>query len=95
MATCGGIGSIIPKQEPISRTASGTNPVNSLQEANNDAELESGQVRPQASSSSVSGASGQALIFKQSLMVSIRAACLLFPLYGLHYLLIIYRPKTE
>lgn len=32
---------------------------------------------------------------RQSILISLRAAVLLLPLYGLHYLLIVYRPKIE
>lgn len=35
------------------------------------------------------------LFNRQSFMVSLRAAVLLLPLYGLHYLFIVYRPKIE
>ena len=41
-----------------------------------------------------SGAGGHS-VSKASLLVSLRAATLLLPLYGLHYLVIVYRPDIE
>ena len=40
-------------------------------------------------------AGGQGVITRQSVMISLRAALLLLPLYGLHYLVIVYRPNIE
>ncbi|KAH9405505.1 hypothetical protein TYRP_001357 [Tyrophagus putrescentiae] len=37
----------------------------------------------------------QSVFSRQSILVSLRAAVLLLPLYGLHYLVIVYRPKIE
>ena len=37
----------------------------------------------------------QSVFNRQSILVSLRAAVLLLPLYGLHYLVIVYRPKIE
>ncbi|KAI1287360.1 G-protein coupled receptor seb-2 [Halotydeus destructor] len=39
--------------------------------------------------------SGQAIMTKANFMVPLRAATLLLPLYGLHFLLIVYRPDIE
>ncbi|CAG2116971.1 unnamed protein product, partial [Medioppia subpectinata] len=41
-----------------------------------------------------SGAGG-GVITRQSIVVSLRAAILLLPLYGLHYLFVVYRPNIE
>ncbi|CAG2168000.1 unnamed protein product [Oppiella nova] len=39
--------------------------------------------------------SGSGVITRQSIIVSLRAAILLLPLYGLHYLFVVYRPNIE
>ncbi|XP_054157938.1 calcitonin gene-related peptide type 1 receptor-like [Oppia nitens] len=41
------------------------------------------------------GGSSGGLITRQSIIVSLRAAILLLPLYGLHYLFVVYRPNIE
>nr|XP_027195574.1 uncharacterized protein LOC113790147 [Dermatophagoides pteronyssinus] len=50
-----------------------------------------------SSSSSISryNRTSSTLFNRQSFLVSLRAAVLLLPLYGLHYLFIVYRPKIE
>ncbi|KAH7640529.1 calcitonin related peptide type 1 receptor [Dermatophagoides farinae] len=52
---------------------------------------------PPSSSSSISryNRTSSTLFNRQSFLVSLRAAVLLLPLYGLHYLFIVYRPKIE
>lgn len=48
-----------------------------------------------ANGSAASGNAPSSNLSKASLMVSMRAATLLLPLYGLHYLVFVYRPDIE
>ncbi len=49
--------------------------------------------QPQCNAGHIPNSGG--VITRQSVIVSLRAAILLLPLYGLHYLFIVYRPNIE
>lgn len=53
------------------------------------------QLQQQQQQTSARHRQSSTLFNRQSFLVSLRAAVLLLPLYGLHYLFVVYRPKIE